>query len=454
MSRIKTFLTRKWMLFPPLLAGFLIVFLVVSSRKGPVRQDVGESALPVRSIRVLDTEIIPRALGYGTVQPGRVWRGVAEVGGKVIEMNPEFEIGALLPVGAVLLRIDPLEYEIAVTEAEARIHAVVAQLKELELERENLSLSLALEEQNLRLLERDFRRNLALANEGSISETVTEKTERDVLRQRLQVQSLRNGLSVLPARREQLQAQRKQNNAHLEEAQRRLQQTVMAMPFAGRISAKNVELGQALSLGAVAGEVDGIERAEIEVGLALDKMSGLMQKSSEAQHFSASSEMFERLGLSAVVRLRTFGEEAVWQAEFSRMGAGLDSGTRTIGLIVSVKDSYRDAIPGNRPPLVKGMLCEVEVRGPARKSRIIPRSALHAGRVYLVGADNRLVIREVGVGLVQSGFAEITHGLDAGDQVVISDLAPAVAGMLLEPGQDASASELLEMQAAGRGGVR
>ncbi len=454
MSRIQSIITSRFMIIPAVALGVVFLVLMVKLREEPQRVDAGETALSVRVVPVLDQTMIPRVMGYGAVKPGRSWKGIAEVGGKVVALNPRFETGAMLPEGAELLRIDPLEYEIAVTRAQAQVQAVSAQLVELALERENLAMSLDLEQQNLRLLERDFRRNLALVGEGSISEAVTEQAERGVLRQRLQVRSLTNSLSVLPAKEDQLNAQKKQNQALLEDALRRLEKTTIKMPYDGRIALRNVELGQAVTPGLVLVEADGIRKAEIEVGLALDKMNALISGSTIDPARLTSPEVFEKLGLSALVRVSAIGDGAVWKAAFSRVNAGLDSGTRTVGVIVSVDAPYQGMQPGKRPPLVKGMLCEVEVMGPSRQALLIPRSALHGGRVFVADSDNRLKIIEVTVGALQSDFVEIVDGLKGGERIVISDVSPAIEGMLLEIHEDDAAVAQLQQMASGLGGVR
>ena len=87
-----------------------------------------------------------------------------------------------------------------------------------------------------------------------------------------------------------------------------------------------------------------------------------------------------------------------------------------------------------RPPLVKGMFVEVEISGRPTTDRIvIPRSAVHEGRVYTVDKDNRLRIRPVEVLAEQGGEAVIESGLEMGERVVLSDLSPAIDGMLLKP---------------------
>ena len=45
----------------------------------------------------------------------------------------------------------------------------------------------------------------------------------------------------------------------------------------------------------------------------------------------------------------------------------------------------------------------------------------------------RLVIRPVTIGLVQGDLAVVDSGIEPGERIVVSDLIPAVAGMLLTP---------------------
>lgn len=99
--------------------------------------------------------------------------------------------------------------------------------------------------------------------------------------------------------------------------------------------------------------------------------------------------------------------------------------------------------PGERPPLVKGMFVDVDLRGPPRPDRlVVPRHALQDGRVYLV-AESRLVIREVELETVQPEYAVISSGIEPGAPVIVSDLVPAVDGMRLEAQPDAEILERL-----------
>lgn len=147
--------------------------------------------------------------------------------------------------------------------------------------------------------------------------------------------------------------------------------------------------------------------------------------------------------------------EVSWPARFTRIRESVDPSTRTIGVVVTVDGPYRMAEAGRRPPLAKNMFVEVELRGKAVPGRIvIPRSALHDGMVYVVGAEMRLERRLVTVGARQSNFVTVDSGLAAGETVVVSDLSPAIDGMLLTPVEDAGLLARVVAAATGQGALR
>ena len=85
---------------------------------------------------------------------------------------------------------------------------------------------------------------------------------------------------------------------------------------------------------------------------------------------------------------------------------------------------------------------------------MVPRSALHSGHVYVVDKNNRLVSRPVTIAFVQASFAAIRAGLEAGESIVLSDVYPAVSGMLLDPEPDEAAAAALRADATGQTRMR
>ena len=158
----------------------------------------------------------------------------------------------------------------------------------------------------------------------------------------------------------------------------------------------------------------------------------------------------EAAALQAVVRLRTGRGAAEWPARFSRISDTVDRRTRTVGVIVAVDDPYRRIVPGERPPLVKNMYVEVEIRGRPRPGAVVvPRGAITGGEVRIVGPDDRLRTREIEADFVQANFVVVRSGLEAGERVVVSDLPFAVDGMRLGPVEDEEALAALVAEAVG-----
>ena len=85
------------------------------------------------------------------------------------------------------------------------------------------------------------------------------------------------------------------------------------------------------------------------------------------------------------------------------------------------------------------MFVEVVLSGRPRDAVVIPSGVVHGGAVYVAADGNRLARRPIEVSLSQPSFLVVAEGIEAGDQVVVSDLLPAIEGMLLDPVDDIAA---------------
>ena len=130
---------------------------------------------------------------------------------------------------------------------------------------------------------------------------------------------------------------------------------------------------------------------------------------------------------------------AQWDADFVRFSDTVDLETRTMGVVVAVDHPLKKIIPGVRPPLSKGMFVEVNIDGITQvNSIVIPRSALRNGSVYVMNENNRLEIRSPQKRYDQDQSSIIESGLKPGEQLVLTDLIPAIEGMLLKASIDQS----------------
>ncbi len=438
-------ISRRWVILIPILIGVAAIAFLKKNKMEPVQEPITEKPRLVRVIPVPSLTISPKATGHGTVQPGRTWEAVAQVKGRIVEKHPKLEKGAFLEEGSLILRIDPTDYELAIAQAEADIQASQAQLDEQDAKAANTRASLKIEEASLVLNEKELQRKRKLVGKGGVSRSDLESQERSLLGQQQSVQSQKNTLNLIPTQKALLQAQLARHQASLATARRNLANTEIRMPFTGRIASANVEQEKYVREGEVLASADGMARAEVETQIPIDQMSSLF-RSGNAQNILNLSELNTHNGLElgARVALQEGALNASWDARFARISDTLDPKTRTVGVIVEVDQPYSQVEPGRRPPLFKGLFVEVTLSGkPRPDSLLVPRSALHDGKVYVANSENRLEIRPVEIALTQPEFAVIGNGVKAGEQIVVTDLNPAIEGMLLDVREDKRSLERL-----------
>lgn len=437
---MKTYIQRLLSFAGPVGFAVLALFLVLQNRQPPQQVTAEETARSVRVETVEARAFTPRVVGYGPVAPPRTWDAVAQVSGRVEFVHPDLRKGSVIPADTEIIRISPQDYELEVKRAEANLAAARAQLNELELQRTNIERSLVIERRSLELTRRDIARQQDLVNRAAASPATLETAERNALTQEARVQDLENSLELSPVQIEAQQTQIDVNAAQLEIAKLNLARTQISLPFPARISMTDVEETQFVGVGSVLASADDIGAAEVTAQIPLSQFGAFVRISApgdvkiDLANAGRNGTIADRFGWRAVVRLDEGDQPIEWPAEIVRTADTIDPNSRTIGAIVSVSDPYRDLVPGVRPPLVKGMFAEVELFGVALADQIVvPRAAVRDGRVFVADEENRLRIRPVEVRAVQGDEALIADGLAIGDRVVLSDLSPAIDGMLLAP---------------------
>ena len=439
-------------LLVPVALGAAVIWYAVQIREEPERLPPEERTTPVRVVTAPAVDVVPRALGYGSVNPGRIWEAVGEVSGTVVYRHPELEKGAILAAGTELLRIDPTDYRLAVAQIEANIRSTEAQLAVLDVRAANTRRSLAIEERSIDLARKELERKQSLVRQGTISQAAVDQEERAALGGEQAVQNLRNSMNLLPAERSVLEATLDHLRAQLETARRNLARTTIVAPFHCRIAQVNVEQAQFAAQGKVLVVADSLDVAEVTAQVPIGTLLTLLPSDLDlpAVPGAPMPRLREVIGLEAIVRLRTRRGDTEWPARFSRISDTVDRRTRTVGVIVAVDDPYRQSIPRQRPPLVKNMYVEVEIRGRPRPGAVVvPRGALYGSEVRVAGPDDRLRVREVEVDFAQTNFVVVASGIRAGERVVVSDLPFAADGMRLAPVEDEAALAALVAEAVG-----
>jgi RND family efflux transporter MFP subunit len=112
-------------------AAALALAMVNSREQLPKRERPAE--IPLVDVVLVEPGPVPvRIQSRGIVSPRRTIDLVSEVSGRVIWVDPGFLQGEEVSEGQLLLRIDPIDYEVAVSDAEAALASAELSLAEVE----------------------------------------------------------------------------------------------------------------------------------------------------------------------------------------------------------------------------------------------------------------------------------------------------------------------------------
>ncbi len=453
MEKQQTRILRIVLLVIPVIIGAAVFFVLMKTRKGPSEKETIDPARKVRIIQMKETSVRPRTTAYGIVRPTQVWKAIAQVSGEVIYTGPLFKKGQRVKAGTLLVKIDPIEYKISVAEAEANIQAYIARMSQLKDRESNNNKLLKLETLSYKISKNELNRQKKLYRDKIASKSAYDQAEKGYYAQKYKIQILQNAINSLNSETRLLAAQKKQAELKLEFANLKLSYTKIEAPFDCVIASTRIEKSQFVQKGQTMAEADNLDSVEIEAqipnGLQLFGIRRNLRKDiNKLQENQTLSEVF---GITATVYSTQEKSSVKYPAKAQRFNAVIDTKTRTPGIIIQVDDPYQIQASRPRPPLIKGMYCEIELVGqPMKNQLIIPRSAIHdRAMVYLADENNTLRMEKVTLGFSQGNFSVIREGLKVGDRVVITDLIPAVSGMTLNPIMDTKTMKRLTAEALG-----
>ncbi len=426
--------SRRLLILPPILIGAAVILFSPQIKSGPQTTESVERATKVRAMTVSELAVMPRAVGYGTVGPARTWEAVAEVAGQVAWVSKDLKNGRTVSAGEEMLRIEDVNYRLALAQIEAQMQASDVKAK-------TTRVSLAIVEKEFKLLRDDYTRKKGLVAKGAISKSSVEVAERQMLNGEAQVQNLKNALELNRVERQVLLAQKAS-------AEHDLERTHVIAPFDVRLTDVKIGLAQYANKGQLLFTADGLDVAEIEAQFPVGALRPLIRASVQGDKSAAGIGV---MGLSAVVRLRTATHIVEWPARIARVSGVIDPQTQSLGVVVAIDHPADLAQPGKRPPLYRNTFVEVELKsGPMKDRIVVPLSSLHRGRIYVVSEDNRLEVRKVEIDFAQGGYAVLKKGVKPGERIVTSDLASAIDGMLLDPQDDKKAKKRMVIEATGK----
>lgn len=272
--------------------------------------------------------------------------------------------GAEVQAGDLLLRLDVERSAIGVRQAEARVSQAEAGLRQVTRAREDAE---------------------ALAAEGA---------------------STPNSVAQARDREAEGRARFAEAEAALRAARAGVGEAVLRAPFDGVLADFRLQVGELAPAGA--------EVAVLVNGTALE--AELLLDPSEGRDAALDSPV--ELHLAA-------HPERTFTARVTQVGRVLDPRSRRLPVRVAVDDPEGRIRPGEVATFRVGV-------GELRPCVLVPERAvirrMGQAQVFVVGEDSTAGAREVTVGEVRGGEAEILDGLDGGERVIVGGVERVVAG--------------------------
>ncbi len=371
---------KRIILFPGLIVA--LALLAAAGLLATAPQLEPEAPAPISPVvRVLIAEPTRVQLlvhSQGTVEPRTESALIPEVAGRVAWMSPSLVSGGVFRAGEVLLHIEDEDYQAAVEQARASFAQADA------------------EAANARF---EYERRLSLSDRNLVSRSDIEAAER-----RLKVaEAVRDGA-----------------RSGLARAQRDLERTRVAAPFAGMVRNKSVDVGQFLDRGTAVATLFATDAVEVRLPLADEQLAFLNLPMGMSGGLGTDS--------APVVTLEAFfaGQARTWEGLVVRSEGEIDPRSRMVHVVARVEPAST--------PIPIGLFVEATIVGKHVDGIVtLPRSALRDGnRVLIVDADNRLWFREVVPLRFYRDQVLVSAGLAAGEQVCLSPIQTVVEGMTVQ----------------------
>ena len=354
--------------------------VMIDQRKEPLRLEQGAGIPLVQVVTIKSQKVTPILQAYGEVNPHREVQIQAQVSGITTLIDDRLIVGGIFKSGEELMRIQPIDFELAVDQREADL-ALARMQHELELGRQEVA-----------------------------------KREWKLLGDKQPVEASRKRLALRVPQLRQAEIALTAAESALQRAQLDLDRTIIRSPFNASVLSENAEKGQLIT---ATGNICRLVCTDDYYVIT-----------SLPQNMARHIRTLEDHGIAAKARIHTPGS-GMREGTVIRFLSDLESNSRMARVVVEVKDplALEDANAG-REKLFLGSFVKLEIELPTLQDAIrVPRTHVRSGDTVWVWQDEQLEIRKLAIRHRESEDLIITKGLVDGDQIITSSLPVATPGM-------------------------
>ncbi|MGB0745093.1 MAG: efflux RND transporter periplasmic adaptor subunit [Opitutales bacterium] len=389
---------RTWLISVLLIAAAIAAVYIINSTEPKAERETAtlRRAMLVEVMEAQRDNYRPIIVETGTVAPAREIQLAPQVGGRIIDLHPEFIPGGFIKAGEVILQIEKDDYEIRLAERNSEL-----------IEAES---ALAIEMGRQQVAQRDF----------------------ELLGERLP-----EGKNTLVLREPQLAAAKTRVDAvkaAVKQAKLDLERTAVKSPFDAQILNRMADLGSQVSAGMPVAEIIGIKQYWIIATVSPSKLPFIT--------FPEGDEVGSEVTL---VKRGGSGMGGERKARLFRLIGELESNTRLARVVVEVDDPLSvNQDSENLPPLLIGEFLEVRIEGKILEN--VTRLPLDYLRkddtTWIMSAEGKLEVRKLSIRFKDSSYAYVEAGIEDGERIITSNLSRVTEGAELRvEGERSQANE-------------
>jgi len=342
-------------------------------------------AIPVLTAVAAKDDVTLKVNVQGEVQPRTEINMVPQVSGLITYMSPKFIEGGRFNKGDLLIRIEPAEFELRVTQAKANV--------------------------------------------AQAETVITRETSEAAIARRDWEELGRSGqptpLTLREPQMAEAKAQLASAKARLSEAELQLARTSLYAPFTGRVTTRDVDQGEFVSIGTRLGEIYATNIMDVRLPMTNEEL----RRAGLTLGFEANGKT---PGIPVTLSADVAGIYSEWQGRIVRTDSRFDSTTRVLFAYAEVQDPF-GAGASNGTPLAPGLFVNAAVDGQKLENIIvIPRTALRGDDKVYLAKDDTLSIKTVNVISSNRDEAILDGGIKIGDNVITSPIRGVADGMKIQ----------------------
>ncbi|NQY63901.1 MAG: efflux RND transporter periplasmic adaptor subunit [Alteromonadaceae bacterium] len=373
-----------------ILVAIVIVAILAFTAEKPAKKPPEINAPLVQVIKLSSQNITFNISSQGTVMPRTETRLISEVSGVITDVADKFNVGGFFSKGETLLVIDDISYKAAVLQAQSQEDGATATL---------------IEEQ----AKSDQKKEEWLLSGKPLEQA-------PILALRIpQLQQAKAGLKAA--------------QANLQDAKIKLKRTVIKTPYDALIKAKNVDIGQYVTLGSTLASIFAVDYAEVRLPIKQKDILFLnLPRVNQSQKDASKVEINFQLG----------NDSFSLPSQITRYEGEVDRASRVHYVIAQINDPYQIKSERKMPELRMGMYVNAKISGKTMTAiTAIPRRSVHGSNtIYLMSNDNKLHIEKINIFRTDAEHVYTRDTIAANLQLITTKLATPVNGMPLRLASD------------------